>query len=74
VLPPDKVDKLREMLDGLKPCQCLAPAEESLLQGLARLVGTGRVKLLFPQEFNLVRGWTERCAACPERNPKKRRA
>ena len=56
MLPPEKVDKLREMLETLKTCECLAPSEEALLQGLGRLAAGNRVKLLFPQEFNLVRG------------------
>jgi hypothetical protein len=74
MLPPDKVEKLGEMLGELAQCQCLSPAEDQLTRGLHRLVAGGKAKLLFAQEFNTVRGWTERCAACPERKKAKKRA
>ena len=67
MLPPDKVERLAEMLRGLAACQCLSPAEEHLAQGLNRLIAAGKSKLLFPPEFNTVRAWQERCAACRER-------
>ena len=41
---------------------------------LAQLIEAGKSRLLFPQEFNTVRGWTERCAACPEKKKQKKRA
>jgi len=74
MLPPDKVEKLGEMLGELAACQCLSPGDEKLSQGLRRLVAGGKSKLLFPQEFNTVRGWAERCAACPERKKARKRA
>jgi hypothetical protein len=74
MLPPDKVEKLGEMLGELAACQCLAPAEEELARGLRRFIAAGRTKLLFQPEFNTVRGWAERCAACPEHRKAKKRA
>jgi hypothetical protein len=67
MLPPEKVELLAEMLRGLSSCQCLSPAEEHLVQGLARLIQAGKPKLLFPPEFNTVRSWQERCATCRQR-------
>jgi hypothetical protein len=74
MLPPEKVEKLGLMLGEVAACQCLSPGEERLTQGLKRLVAAGKSRLLFPQEFNTVRGWVERCAACPERRKAKKRA
>jgi hypothetical protein len=74
MLPPDKAEQLAAMLEELAACQCRSPAEEHLAKGLARLLAAGKHKLLFPAEFNTVRGWQERCAACPERKRLKKRA
>jgi len=74
MLPQEKIEKLGEMLGELAPCQCLSPSDERLMQGLRRLVAAGKSRLLFPQEFNTVSGWSERCAVCPERKKAKKRA
>jgi hypothetical protein len=74
MLPPEKVEKLGEMLREVASCECLSPAEDQLAKGLARLIDVGKTRLLFPPEFNTVRGWTERCAACPEKKKQNKRA